>query len=256
MKTQILTLTAAIAISSSSFASDSFAPGDTQSKWVVGGSLGVISNPLKGEDNIGLLLPKVEYRGERLFVRDGQLGFNLLEQSGFSTGLVLTGQTSFLYDDDEYDDNPVLAGLKEREGTIDAGLYLAHSSELGRLQFTVLEEVSGEHDGQTADLNYVFDLSYNNWRINPVIGATWNSSDSVNYFYGISQAETNANRAAYKGDSTVNPYAGIRGRYLIDKNWELDMQANYVHLGDGISDSSIVEDDHVASLTVGVNYNF
>ncbi len=240
----------------SSMASDAIAPGDSDSKWVVGGQIGTISNPYAGEDTVGFILPNVEYRGENFFVKDGHIAYKLFGTSGFSGGITLTGRGSFLYDDDEYEDNRALAGLKEKDGTLDAGFYLLHKSSLGRLKVTVLDEITGEHNGQSADINYIFDFKIYKWYVNPVIGLAWSSSNSVDHFYGVSEDEETATRAAYEGDDTIDLYTGIRGRYEFTQHWDINLAAVYVNLGSGITDSSIVDEDELFISSVGASYNF
>jgi outer membrane scaffolding protein for murein synthesis (MipA/OmpV family) len=42
---------------------------------------------------------------------------------------------------------------------------------------------------------------------------------------------------------------------LTDK-WDFNFNSGLVALGDGIKDSSIVDEDHLYFSSVGVNYNF
>ncbi len=249
-------LTALASFNAMAAEGDAFAPGDSDSKWVVGGHVGSYNNPLAGEDTEYFIAPNIEYRGEKFFVKDGEVAYSLYSNSGFSAGAVLTANGSLLSDKSDYKNNEKLAGLEERDGTLDVGVYFMHTTEMGRLKVTLLDEITGEHGGQSADAHYTFDYKVSGWNVNPYLGANWNSSDTVDHFYGVSDSEANANRAAYKGDSAVNLYTGVRGRYEITKNWDVNVGAAYVHLGEGIRDSSIVEDDYIVVSHVGVNYNF
>lgn len=247
----------ALALSSfESAASDSFAPGDSDSKWVVGGGAVVSNNIYKGEDNMGVIYPNVEYRGERLFFKDGQLGYSVLRLGNLSGGLVLSPDASFLFDKSEYSDNSALAGLKERDATLEGGFYINHSTNMGRLKLTVLTDAASKHDGQTVSLSYTADMNMGDWNVNPYIGAAWISSDKINHHFGVSADEATSTRAAYEGKNTSNVFAGVRGRYEFNKNWDLNLNAGVSRLGSGITDSSIVDDKTVYSAGVGVNYNF
>jgi len=42
----------------------------------------------------------------------------------------------------------------------------------------------------------------------------------------------------------------------MNDNWDLHMGAGYTLLGDGISDSSIVQDNEVVHAVLGATYNF
>jgi MipA family protein len=236
--------------------SDAINPGDSDSKWVLGLHMGDFNNPLVGEGTEVFIAPNLEYRGEYFFIKDGQMGVTVYRQPSYSVGLVLTGTSSGLEYKKDYEDNGRLVGLTERAGTLDAGVYFLHKSDAGRLKVSLLSEVTGEHNGQSADVNYVFDYKVKDWNINPIVGATWQSADAVDHFYGVSTAEANSNRSAYEGKSAVNLYAGLRGRYEINQHWDVITSATYVHFGKGIADSSIVEDDGVFIGSAGINYNF
>ncbi|MCG8671525.1 MAG: MipA/OmpV family protein [Pseudomonadales bacterium] len=253
----MLSLLASTGMAGEALVSDGYSPGDSKSKWVVGGAIGAIENPFIGEDSIdAFIVPNVEYRGERLYFKAGELGVNLFRSQGFGAGFIVTGNESFLSDEDFYDDNKQLEGIKERDGTLDAGFYLVHNSELGQLRMRFLEEVTGEHDGRSVDANYTFDLAYEDIRINPVVGVAWTSADMVDHFFGVSESEANEYRAEYKGENATSFYTGVRGRYEFTEHWEVDMGAYYVKLGSGISDSTLLEEDDLIVTSVGVNYNF
>lgn len=237
-------------------ASDSFAPGDSDSKWVVGGGGVIATNIYAGEDNLGIIYPNIEYRGERLFFKDGQLGLSVLSIGDFSGGLVLSADASFLMDDKEYRNNSQLAGLIERDATLEGGFYINHSTDMGRLKLTVLSDVAGKHNGQTVSLSYTGDMAMGSWKINPYIGTAWISQDKVEHHVGVSVAEATATRAAYQGKNTSNVFAGVRGRYDFSKNWDLNLEAGVTRFGSGINNSSIVDEKTAYHTSLGINYNF
>jgi hypothetical protein len=63
-------------------------------------------------------------------------------------------------------------------------------------------------------------------------------------------------RSSYKGDSTVNFFAGVRARYEINDKWDLNLQTGTTHFGSGITDSSIVEEESAYYGSVSLDYNF
>ncbi len=237
-------------------ASDAIGPGDSNSTWVVGIHAGAVNNPFSGEDTEYYAFPNVEYRGERFFVKEGNLGLQFHRDNGFSVGAFLTHHASFLSDDDDYRNNERLAGISERDSTLDLGLYLLHDSPLGRLRLAVMDEITGEHGGQSADIRYTFNLKADKLHINPTIGANWQSAEMVDHFYGISVSEAREDRKAYRGHSALSVYTGLRARYEVTEHWDVNANAAYVHLGSGIKDSSVINDSGVWVSTLGVNYNF
>jgi len=236
--------------------SDAIGPGDSNSKWVVGAYVGSVTDPYADEDSKDFIVPNIEYRGEYFFVSKDGIGFNLLRWERFSVGLLMTGEDSLLSDKDDYDDNKTLLGLDERDDTLSAGMYFQHTTPMGQLKVILQDEITGEHGGQSALAKYTFDYEYKNININPVVGVSWSSADTVDHFFGVSDDEANANRASYRGHSATSFFTGVRARYTFTKNWDVDLAAAYVNLGDGLEDSSIVEKDDLFISAIGINYNF
>ncbi|MBL4581660.1 MAG: MipA/OmpV family protein [Gammaproteobacteria bacterium] len=163
---------------------------------------------------------------------------------------------SFLSDASEYRNNEILSGLIERDSTIEGGFYLNHTTDLGRLNFTLLTDLGNEHDGESASLRYTFDLSAGGWNINPFLGVNWLSSNKVNHRFGVSAAEANAFRSAYDADSAINASTGIRARYDINEHWDINLETGVSYLDSSIKDSSIVDGDNGYYAAISFNYNF
>ena len=237
-------------------ASDAIGPGDSDSKWVLGASVGAFNNPLVGEGDDVWISPTIRYNGKRVFVKDGSLNIHVTKRNGFSAGLKFALDGSFLSDRDNFKDNMQLAGISERDGTILGGIYVNHDSDLGRLSFNTLTDVGSEHDGQTMLLKYTFDLNAGNWAINPELGAQWLNADYVDHYVGISQSEATSTRPQFEADDTFIAFAGIRARYEFTDHWDINLTAGVSKLGSEFKDSPIIEDDVVYQASLGINYNF
>ncbi|MFT7111420.1 MAG: outer membrane protein [Porticoccaceae bacterium] len=243
-------------IAASAFASDAVGPGEKDSRWVVGGAIETGNNIYAGESDISSLTPHFRYNGERFFVKNGTFNVNVGKNGNFSYGLTVSPSGSFLSDDHEYRKNEKLAGLRERDYTVEGGFYVNHTTEAGRMSFSLTTDLGNEHDGETAHISYTFDLRAGDWYVNPVIGAQWVSSGKVDHFFGVSESESNESRQSYDGESTFNVFAGIRARYALTEKWDVNLAGGVVALGSGIKDSSIVDDDTANYASVGVSYSF
>ena len=242
--------------------SDAYSPGESDSKWVVGAKVLGWKNPYindGGDDeHQGAFIPNVEYRGERFFVDSDGLGVTLFRNNGFSTGLILGGQDSYLSDDDYFEDNDRLEGIDERDPTADLGAYVIHNHNNGQLKVTLRQEITDEHDGQTADARYLYNFPIGRWNITPVAGISWASEETINHFVGVSERESQAanNISAYEGKSTTSFFGGVTTRYDINDHWDVTFDLAHISLGEGIKDSPLIEDDNVLVTGFGVNYNF
>lgn len=259
LKLQILTTTLAISaavFAANTQASDAIGPGDSDSRWIVGASVVGQNNIYAGEDGVGYIFPNIVYNGDRFFVKDGTLNLSIGELNNFSGGLTVGVSGSFLSDEDEYEDTEELNGLIERDAAVEGGFYLNHTTDMGRLNLTVVTDLGDEHDGETVSLGYTFDLHAGEWAINPVVRLRWMSDSKVNHHFGVSASEATATRAEYEADSALNVYAGVRARYEFTENWDIGLETGVTYLDSTIQDSSIVEDDLIFQAGVTVSYNF
>ncbi len=241
--------------------SDGLVPGDSESKWVAGAMALSLNNIYKDGDSLNFLLPIIEYRGDMVFFKDGELGVKILSSgetdSGvFSGGLLVRGQASYLEDEDTYEDDTALVGLKERESIGEGGIYFRHKSDIGLAKIKFFGDLHSEKYGNRAEAQYIFDYSFEQWQINQSFTLVWEDSDRVNHFYGVSESEATAKRAEYQGQKAINLALGIDGRYRVNKNWDIKAAIGYVYLDDAISQSSIVSDTDITFLSLGTQYNF
>jgi len=250
-----LSLSALVA-SGTIYASDAVGPGDSDSKWILGGGLVNYNNIYKGEDSETKIYPNFAYQGDTFFFKNGTLNLSLLKRNKYTFGLTAGGNGNFLSDQSEYVNNPFLTGLMERKNTVEGGFYMNHTSSLGRLNFTMVSDLADKHNGESASLSYVFDFKVGDWNINPSLGLHWMAKDKVNYYYGVSAAESNANRAAYQAGSALNVSAGIRARYDITENVDFNFNTGVSYLDDSIKDSSIVDARNGYYAGFSFNYNF
>jgi len=259
MKTSTKLIALAIGTSvlaSQAMARDAVGPGDKDSRWIVGAGVNTSSNLYAGEDDDTSLYPNFRYNGERFFVKDGTLNLHVLQNGAFSYGFTLAPSGTLLSDESEYKDNDKLAGLMEREYTVEGGIYMNHTTDMGRLNLTLGTDLGNEHKGHTALASYTFDLRAGDWYINPRIGVAWMSEHKAQHFFGVSQVEATDSREAYNADSNFNVFAGVRGRYELTDKWDINLETGVVALGDGIKDSSIVDEDYIYNASVGVSYSF
>lgn len=260
--TAIALIIAAMAYSSSSHGDssstirDAVGPGDNDSRWMVSGTGVRVDSLYAGEDDDNALLPVLQYRGDKFFTDNGTLNYNLGQVNQFTFGLTAGYSTSLLADSTEYADNPFLAGLNERDGSFEGGFYINHTTDLGRFHFSVVNDLEGEHDGQSAVAKYTFNFKAGDWAINPTLGAAWMSDKKANHLYGVSGSEALEFRPAYDAGPATNLFAGIRARYAINDRWDFSAETGVTRWSSNITDSSIVGEDTTHYSAVSLSYNF
>lgn len=196
-------------------------------------------------------VPYLAYEGERFSVSLDEISYKILNNDEMSLAITASGRSTD-FDVKDAKKNKALAGIKERDGTIDMGISL----EMNGLYLSAKHDVGGKYKGYEINTGASIPLPVGKWVIAPNAGINVMSAELVGYNYGVKEAERTTTRAAYKGKSTVSPYVGVTAMYPINKKLGLLMATEYKKLGKGITDSPITFKKHESSAMAGLVYNF
>lgn len=150
-----------------------------------------------------------------------------------------------------------LKGTDKRRFAVDLGLNADFTLDQNNVISTYLQhDISGAYKGYLAGATYFHIMKFGSVDFVPFANLTYQSEDYVDYYFGVKQREANANRKAYKGDSTVSYGLGYKLVMPINDNWQVSQMTQYTRLGSGISDSSIVDSANQWVVGASVSYNF
>ncbi len=218
----------------------------------VGGGLLVTSKPYVGVNSKIYPVPLFGYEGKHLYLRGITGGYRLFEIQGWSIGPTLRPS----FQGYEADDSSALRGMDDRDPTLEGGLDLASRTKWGLLGVTILTDLLGAHDGQKVELNYTALFPYGGFTFIPGVALQWESSDVVDYYYGVRASEARPGRPAYGPDDAIVPLVRLAVRRSLSQHWGLLFATQYEWFDSEISDSPIVEDDGHLSLMLGATYTF
>ncbi len=192
------------------------------------------------------------YQGERFSVSFGSISYDFAEVGGMR--LALEGQPRFEgYDPTNTD---TLVGMHKRNPTLDIGLSLSSDGLWGLAKFRAVGDVTGTHDGYEFSANYQYPFQAGRWTLVPSTSLNWRSSNLVDYYYGVRADESRAGRPAYVGRSGLSATVGLSIDYRLGEHWNVAAGADLTYLGDGITDSPIIEKNHETSLFTALVYRF
>lgn len=208
-------------------------------EWGLGLGVAAQRPPQQGTDTQVVVLPFPSYEGERLSLDFGSIGYALATSERIR--FAVEGQLRF----DGYDPNEsaALAGLEERDLTLDVGVSLTVGDAWGIASFKIMGDALGVHNGYEISGSYLYPLQFKRLTIMPSIGVKMPSAELVEYYYGVRTAEATESRPVYSGKSVVNGFVSVNLMYELADSWEIIGGAQYVRLGSGISDSPIIERD-------------
>jgi MipA family protein len=241
-------------------------------RWEISASVGLgqRSNPVEGRSNIPLVvIPHISWYGKRFFLENLEVGYTLHDGDANTFNLVAAPgyDRVFFYKNDLQ--NIFIAGtgfggdttftsagaavppegkefvVKDRHTTYLAGPEWSFSYGRVTGQLTALREVTGENDGYEVRAAMSVPLLANpTSSLVAGAGFTWKSREIVHYYYGID--------GLYQPGSAFNPFVKLRYSRTLSDRWTINAFAHYERLAGAISDSPIINEDHVTTMFAGV----
>lgn len=212
----------------------------------------VSSNPYIGEDTDARAVPILRYQGDGWRLGTDGAGVDLYRTAPLGVEAILSPRFSAL-DDPDSDE---LDGI-DREITLDGGLSFTYDlGERTAVSATLLQELTGEHDGQEVDLSVSTGLSLGRVPLSLAGGMSWKSEGLGSYLFGVEDDEATADRPEYQLDGSVTPYLSLSSGYALSDVARLVGSVKVEFLPDEVTDSPIIEDDTVTSGFVGVQLSF
>ncbi|HEX6865547.1 MAG TPA: MipA/OmpV family protein [Thermoanaerobaculia bacterium] len=228
-------------------------PGQEGFQWSLGAAVISSPEPYVGADNETIVVPALSLAYQKFFFRGITAGYELFEREGFSASVIARARFA------GYDagDSPFLAGMEDRRKSADLGLELdwQPSRRIG-FQLTPVTDVLGRSDGQEVAFDVYVPLRWGPARIEPRVGVLWQSSDFVDYYYGVRPEEARPGRPAFQGEPTVNLGAGVVLFTPVARRLVLQSFVRVERLGDEIEESPIVDRKTAVTGFAALSYSF
>ena len=222
----------------------------------VGVGLGAIArgSPYRGySGGVYQVIPAITYTGERLQVFGPRIQVGLVGDGKLRLGGTVTYRMG-VYEEDESD---FLEGMGDRKDTIMVGLALK-----AELPGGVDLSVSYEHDaigkigGGTARLKIDKSFRFGVFAFSPEVGVNWLSPGLSNHDFGVPAEGATLERAAYDLNGAFSVEGGIGVFFDAAPDWLVVASIGVEVFGDEVTDSPIVDDNHVLKGFAAVNYVF
>lgn len=229
--------------------------------WHIGLTASYARRPYEGVDDALIPLPLVtrvtdyHFTGQRVFGREGVVGFRAVRAASWEFA-VIGGFQGFGY---EADDSAALAGMSEREWSVEGGVLGAFRKPRWYVELWGLTDVLGRHEGETYTLAFGVPWRSDDDRLQliPHLDVVHRSADLVDYYFGVEPGEARAGRPAYAGESATSLRLALRGAWRLGASrWALRGSMRYERLPSAVRDSPIVDDDEIFGINLGVGYRF
>jgi MipA family protein len=263
---------------------------ESESAWhfSLGIGAGVRTNPVEYASNIPIIvLPQVEYSGERFFIQNLDMGFIISENKSHQLNVLLTPSYDQMFfdrwnsgnffveternllgtsdsepnvlqpgrgKDEVFSDNSDLS-LHKRRITALGGLEYNFSAETLDWQLQWVHDLLGVHNGNEARFFVSKNWQLNRSNFKASFGFVWQDEKTLDYYYGLTPEET-AIESVYHPDASVSTLMRLDWNYRLTENWDLRLFTSYRQLGDDIKQSPLINDDKIVTLFVGGVYHF
>ena len=203
-----------------------------------------------GEDMEWDQIPLFLYEGERVFAQGNNLGFRLIRTDDIEFAPLVRGRVQVI----DPTEVPELSGIYERQSTIEAGATASFRTSIGEVQLTHVTDVLGRHSGVESDLTYRLPFRGERFTLTPWISVIWQDASLTNYYYGVTDAESNDQRPAYSPTAARNLVYGVNASYSLGKRGLLFANIGVENLDATIADSPIVESDTNVRGFIGASW--
>ena len=200
--------------------------------------------------------PLISYEGEHVFLRESSVvGVYLLKTE--KDQLSLNMYYSPMNFKPSKTDDSALKLLDKRHSTAMAGIGYRHDADWGSLRTEIAADILGQNNGFIVDAAYQYPIQMSNLRITPGLGVQWRSSNFNEYYFGISNRESQRSGLdVYSPGSGATPYASLAVSYDINKNWHAFMIGRYTRLDNAAKDSPMTGRSGTALIGGGITYQF
>ena len=230
-------------------------PTDKDAVLSVGVNVMAVKSAYDLEDDTEVnVLPGAFYDNNKFYVRGAQAGAYLINDgvNQLSAYAKLAGSE---FDPD--DANGALQGLDERKSSAEAGLSYQRRTPVGGFRAQIGADVLDRSGGNTARLTYLARITKDKLTVYPSIGFEYYDADYNEYYYGVSEKESaETGVAAYKSNSSLNPYINISANYDFNERWAGFASQSLSYLPTEQYDSPMVDSRVEGATTLGLLYKF
>ncbi|MCC2615019.1 MipA/OmpV family protein [Aestuariibacter halophilus] len=207
--------------------------------WTWGVGVVVNNEPYADDDTRVLPIPLIGYRSERLTVLGPFVSYAVVKSQNMDVNVRMRP----VFNGFEADDDALFEGMADRDFSLAAGVGLTLRQAQWSFELAVDQDLLDKSGGYEVTSTLAHRFRAANLLIEPFIGATLQSDDFVDYYYGVLPGEARVGRPAYRADSATNYQVGINLTW--PKQWGGSLRLGLTHqwYDDSIADSPLTDSD-------------
>lgn len=227
-----------------------------QAELLLGAGVAGYLNPQKGLKAREQLFPMISYTGDRLSLQFTSLSYRLTDIGDVKIHAIASARSQGY----QSKDSQYLAGMKDRQDTLDGGIGFDWKG----FNLSLMHDTLSRHKGSEVSLFYNHGFDLGKLQLSVGAGINWQSKELSNYYFGVNQSEVKNllvdgkifHRTAYQLKSDCIPKASMFMRYGISDSLTLISGAEINFLPKAITDSPIVKGNVSWGLFAGLAHPF
>lgn len=212
------------------------------------------TQPYTNVDAIVVPSPVIFFDNELFYVRWTRFGVYFLgdKNDDFSWGLSLTAQPrTYGYDASD------IAGMDKRETSFEGGIAFSLQKQDTWFEMMALTDVLDRHDSWILKAEVGHDFELGDFSLYPSVFAIYQTSDFMNYYYGVTQAEaTRRTESIYIPGSAIQYGAQVYVKYPFTEKLSALLNIRADKLPSEATSSTIVNDTYIYSGLASLIYTF
>ncbi|MDR9468352.1 MipA/OmpV family protein [Marinospirillum sp.] len=233
-------------------------PVTAKANWSAGVGAAQGQSPYRGVSSNPNTIPGfVSYRGRFAYIRGLEAGINAWGTGGSWGGVQASVLVKGRLAGYSSSDSSYLNGMESRDWSLDGGL--GFSGRVNGHQFAI----KGVHDLLNKHQGYEFSSSYSygfkvteKLRLSPGVALSWQSSELLDYYFGVTESEARSDRREYQVDSGWEPSITLNTLYSFSQKTSVMIAAKTSRLPDSVVDSPLVNREWVTGVFAALMYRF
>ena len=222
---------------------------------LIGAGVGLLPEFSGSDDHRVMVLPvvRVAWR-DRVFWNMLQAGAWLWDSDDRSVRLGIAVEPRFGW---EARAGSRVEGMQTRDFSLEGGPNVQWRTPAGVFNLNFYQDLGGASNGQTAQVQFIRVLvGAPALRVNASAGLQWFSGGMNDYYFGVRPGESAQGRPAWTARSSTSLQLGINGSWSPGGRGAVLFGLNGSRIGDGASDSPIVETRYQSVLYLGYGWTF
>jgi len=209
--------------------------------------------PYVGSSRWSRFVPLASIDTPRFFIHGTKAGWRVWQRGNSTVALV--AQPDALHYNAQ--DNGALAGMTTKLGTVMGGAdWVWHFRDHLSLHTQALTDLLRRNKGDIVSVALAGRWRAGPWFFQPRAGLAWQSAGYVDYYFGVTPAESRPGRPAYSGKGTVNESLGMTIGRDFAGHFAALAGVRETRYGSGVTSSPIVAHKNALDLLVGLYYHF